>query len=96
MIEVDGINHNLTTTARGEFWRLLAGDATYRLRAHAYGYETSPWESIEVAKEGNEEMKMFRLKREAGGEFVVKTGAVTAEKEETAVTLRPGEFNVFI
>ena len=39
-IIVDGINHNIYTTHRGEYWRLLL-PGTYRIHAEAWGYQPS-------------------------------------------------------
>lgn len=35
-IVVDGINHNISTTHRGEYWRLLL-PGTYSMHAEAWG-----------------------------------------------------------
>lgn len=36
VIMVTGINHNVSTTANGEYWRLLLPD-TYEIAAYTYG-----------------------------------------------------------
>ncbi len=61
-LEVEGINKNVITTERGEFWRLLVGGAGahYRVRAHAYGYQSSQWQEVKVADKGNLEMMVSR------------------------------------
>lgn len=39
-IRIEGINHNVTTTNRGEYWRLLL-PGRYTVKCEAYGYESS-------------------------------------------------------
>lgn len=50
-IVVHGINHNVTTTHRGEYWRLLL-PGTYYVHAEAWGYQ--PSELINVTVEAGE------------------------------------------
>ena len=47
VVTVDGIDHAVVTTDRGEFWRLLL-PGTYNLTVRAYGYNTLRREMIEV------------------------------------------------
>ncbi|XP_040575872.1 carboxypeptidase D [Lepeophtheirus salmonis] len=49
IIEVKSINHNLTSTSRGEYWRLLPY-GKFELRVHAYGYKSSRFMPIEISK----------------------------------------------
>lgn len=46
-VVVEGINHNVTTTANGEYWRLLL-PGTYSVYAIAWGYEPSDPISVTV------------------------------------------------
>ena len=45
--QVSGIPHNVTTTAAGEFWRLLV-DGTYTYTVHAFGYDSSAPATVAV------------------------------------------------
>ena len=47
VITVDGIEHNVTTSKQGEYWRLLTA-GTYSLAAHALGYQSSQPASVTV------------------------------------------------
>ena len=58
-VEVRGIAHNVTTTKRGEFWRLLVA-GKYEVRATAYGYEDGEWQAVNVGEKGNPEMMVRR------------------------------------
>ena len=87
-VSVEGINYNVTTTERGEYWRLLL-PGEYTLTASASGFQ-SMRTSITV-KDGETARHVFRLPRQtdtstpdsvsdlvaaaiAGGAFVPKLG----------------------
>ena len=93
--QVSGISHNVTTTADGEFWRLLV-DGTYTFSVHAFGYESSAPASIVVENsvDGSgvkaKEMTEVRLtKREEGKAAPVSDDGSSSD---AAVTLRPDGF----
>ncbi|XP_052124767.1 carboxypeptidase D [Frankliniella occidentalis] len=48
VVVVEGVKKNVTTTTRGEFWRLLT-PGTYSVYASAYGYQTSQPLSVTVS-----------------------------------------------
>ncbi|KAK4878716.1 hypothetical protein RN001_011222 [Aquatica leii] len=48
-VVVEGIPHNITTSNKGEYWRLLV-PGVYHLYATAFGYQRSESEKIEVVK----------------------------------------------
>ncbi|KAF5285144.1 hypothetical protein FQA39_LY16833 [Lamprigera yunnana] len=49
-VVVEGISHNVTTSNKGEYWRLLV-PGVYQIYATAYGYQRSQSEKIEVIKD---------------------------------------------
>lgn len=60
-VVVEGLAHNVTTSNKGEYWRLLV-PGKYRLYASAYGYETSPPVEVEV-KPNETALQDFVLQR---------------------------------
>ena len=71
-VHVSGIDHNVTTTEAGEYWRLLT-PGTYSITVSALGYQDTTEDSVVVTNNGGEaEVHDFTLvKREspaAGGE----------------------------
>uniref|UniRef100_A0A2R5L4K7 Putative carboxypeptidase d n=1 Tax=Ornithodoros turicata TaxID=34597 RepID=A0A2R5L4K7_9ACAR len=51
IVTVEGINYNVTTTARGEFWRLLL-PGTYNIHISSPGYRNITKRSVRVATGG--------------------------------------------
>ncbi|CAH1132734.1 unnamed protein product [Ceutorhynchus assimilis] len=58
-IVVEGIEYNVTTSNRGEYWRLLV-PGTYKMYAVANGYVTSSPVSVDVSK-GKTTIQNFKL-----------------------------------
>ena len=88
----------MTTTADGEFWRLLV-DGTYTYTVHAFGYDSSAPNSIVVENSVGgggvkaKEMNEVRLKkREEAKAAPTSDDPVQKAKESDAVTLRPDGF----
>ncbi|EZA54200.1 Carboxypeptidase D [Ooceraea biroi] len=69
-VVVDRINHNVTTTADGEYWRLLL-PGTYSVYATAWGYEPSEPVNVSVL-EGVPTIVNFTLN---GGEISYEQGS---------------------
>lgn len=60
-VVVEGLGHNVTTSNRGEYWRLLV-PGRYRMYANSYGYQ--PSEVVEVEVKPNETaLQNFVLQR---------------------------------
>ncbi|KAK2580979.1 hypothetical protein KPH14_006039 [Odynerus spinipes] len=65
-IVVEGIDHNVTTTNRGEYWRLLL-PGTYSVYATAWGYRPSEPVNVTV-RQTDPTIVNFTLKRRSFGE----------------------------
>ena len=96
VIAVDGIEHNVTTTDRGEFWRLMV-DGKFSFRVHAHGYVSTEPQSVEVdnGEEGKwkaKEMKVIRLRREGSPAKAPEPAPVMPDKSVPSSTLRPDGF----
>jgi len=61
-VVVEGINHNVTTSNRGEYWRLLL-PGNYRLRASAYNFIPSEWVNVKVIEGQSPSIQNFVLER---------------------------------
>ncbi|XP_037091577.1 carboxypeptidase D-like [Pollicipes pollicipes] len=101
-VSVDSIAYNVTTTERGEFWRLLL-PGQYSLTASASGHQSM--RASVVVTEGQTVRHVFRLPRQngspasvpeqmaaaiAGGEFVPKVGpSATPPPLATTTTAAP-------
>ncbi|XP_015592787.1 carboxypeptidase D isoform X2 [Cephus cinctus] len=62
-IVVVGINHNISTTNRGEYWRLLL-PGTYSVYAAAWGYRSNSPVQVTVTKEDQPVILNFTLRSE--------------------------------
>ena len=96
VVQVSGISHNVTTTAAGEFWRLLV-DGTYTYTIHALGYDSSDPGSVSVQNAGDgsgvnvKAMTEVRLRKKRGAAVATPPGGAK-ESKTAAVTLRPDGF----
>ena len=81
VVQVEGIDHNLTTTERGEFWRLLT-PGTFTFTVSAHGYEPVTKSNIIVTDQGETVIEDFSL---------TKSGGVAVELQDTPeeVSLSP-------
>ncbi|XP_037777657.1 carboxypeptidase D-like isoform X2 [Penaeus monodon] len=82
-VSVEGVNYNVTTSSRGEYWRLLL-PGTYTLVAKAYGYETAQ-ESLVVVN-GTVSRLDFKLKQIAQAPVSAVTPPPPAVSTTTATT----------
>lgn len=60
-VVVEGLAHNVTTSNRGEYWRLLV-PGKYRMYASAYGYEPSAPVEVEI-RPNETALQNFELQR---------------------------------
>jgi len=80
VVYVQGLAHNITTTKRGEFWRLLAA-GNYIISVDAEGFVPSPPETVVIPDSHTGVVKDFKLtKREA-----VKSSAMAPTKGAEAM-----------
>lgn len=79
-IVVSGIRYNVTTSDRGEYWRLLTPGA-YNISAAAFGYETESKQGVQV-KSGKTSELNFPLKRSV----VVFSGANSSVRPSVMTT----------
>ena len=96
VVQVEGIAHNLTTTERGEFWRLLT-PGHYVFTVHAEGYVSSPPETVTVTDGHTATVKDFKLRRSVPATAPTIVGAETTMGEtssspDLAATLSPDGF----
>ena len=100
VVYVQGLAHNITTTERGEFWRLLTA-GNYIISVYAEGFVSSPPETVVVPNSHTAVVKDFKLtKREAveasamaptkGAEAMMGATEVTSGRPE--LTLSPDGF----
>ena len=86
VVYVHGLAHNITTTERGEFWRLLTA-GNYIISVDAEGFVPSPPETVVVPDSHTAVVKDFKLtKREA-----VKASAMAPTKGAEAMMGGPAE-----
>ena len=62
VVQVEGIGHNVTTTERGEFWRLLT-PGNWVVTVHALDHVSSPPETVTVAEGHTATVRDFKLVR---------------------------------
>ena len=73
VIRVQGINHNITTTEQGEYWRLLI-PGTYTVSVSALGYQDTSAGRPVVVQEGQTTNQDFTLvKRSSASESSLNT-----------------------
>jgi len=87
VIEVEGIDHNVTTTSLGEYWRLLT-QGTYTIKVHALGYKSSEATKVEVKSAHEATIQNFKLNKV---DATVLTVSASSTKEVTS-TLSPAGF----
>ncbi|XP_042883422.1 carboxypeptidase D-like isoform X2 [Penaeus japonicus] len=68
-VSVEGVNYNVTTSSKGEYWRLLL-PGTYTLVAKAFGYETAQEKVVVV----NGTVSRMDIKLKKIGQVLHKTG----------------------
>lgn len=100
VVEVSQIMHNVTTSEKGEFWRLLT-DGDYSYTVHALNYESSDLKTVQVTNGGknmyDKEMQVVRLKRVVGTTTSDPSGndakpSAREFSQEKPATLRPDGF----
>lgn len=91
IIEVQGIAHNVTTTSRGEFWRLLVPGQTYQYRVHEPSYQSSEFKSVLVPQGGKKEMEVVRMRRSSSSSDVQVIDKADVSQPEVS-TLSPEGF----
>ena len=67
-MQVDSIDHNVTSTLTGQYWRLLP-PGQYRVRASAYGYETTEYQVVDVVKSQSLDFQLQKRSLEASAEL---------------------------
>ncbi len=86
VIEVKGINHQILTTKRGQFWRLLS-PGTYEVSAHAYDYDSSDpvTVTVDATTRRHADPINFQLRSQ-------RSVPTTEQKAETSYTHRSDGF----
>ena len=100
-VQVQGIDHNVTTTEQGEFWRLLV-PGTYTITVSAMDHEPKTVENIVVTDSGSAIVQDFKLTKRAvsSSESVAPVVSDSKIPQETVIKtlsedgfLSPPEFN---
>jgi len=89
VVQVNGINHNITTTVQGEYWRLLT-PGTYTITVHAVDYVSS--EAKVVTVDGNHEAVLLNFTLNRDNEEVIVNKKVSESKGLEVSTLSPSGF----
>ena len=69
-IQVESIDHNVTTTLTGQYWRLLP-PGQYKVRASAYGYEATDYHMVNVVSGQNLDFQLHKRDLEAEAKISV-------------------------
>ena len=102
-VQVQGIDHNVTTTEQGEFWRLLI-PGTYTITVSAMEHEPKTVENIVVTDSGTATVQDFALSKRAlssapseSAAIVVSDSQIPQEAVKKTLSedgfLTPPEFN---
>ena len=97
VIEVADLNHNVTTTKKGQYWRLLV-PGNYKVRATAYGYTSSDYLEVTVDKNSGrmeKSLDFYLQKRNlnvGGNALSFTNGDSTTASKTSQPSLRPDGF----
>jgi len=89
VVKVEGINHNITTTEQGEYWRLLT-PGTYTLSVHAVDYESSEPRNVVVTDKHEAIVESFVLSKRSTN--TKQTSNIGSSSDKEGVTLSPEGF----
>ena len=81
-IQVESIDHNVTTTLTGQYWRLLP-PGQFRVRASAYGYETTDYQVINVDQTSRSQSAPLNFKLQKRNVPEDKLSTDTKERKES-------------
>jgi len=87
VVEVHGINHNVTTTEKGEYWRLLT-PGTYTLTVHAVDFVASEAREVVITDKHEAVVEDFTLTKRMAGSNQGESATGSSSKE----TLSPEGF----
>ncbi|CAL4139481.1 unnamed protein product, partial [Meganyctiphanes norvegica] len=88
-VSVQDINYNVTTSRRGEYWRLLL-PGTYTLVAKAYGYEPTEQEIVIVnGTVTRQDLKLNPINKVVEATTLLTTAPSTTTTTTTTTTAKP-------
>ena len=93
VVTVDGINHNVTTTEQGEYWRLLT-PGTYRVTVSAPGHTSDTHDNVVVTNSADQAaVHDFTLtKRDAVEGGMQDSVSISSQDSPKTQTLSPEGF----